>query len=153
MSAGSRPGPDAGPFEVWNFACGVLREGAGVEWADMFAVDGVMEMPLAPGGFPKRIEGREEIRRLMAPVQRKAYELHPVTRSDLVVHRTDDPEVVVCEFVSHRTEASTGDVYVMPYVHVVRVRDGEILLLRDYAPFHLAPPSSAAVLAELGRTP
>jgi ketosteroid isomerase-like protein len=147
-----RPDKSAAPIKVWEHACAVLKAGDCRHWADMFAEDGVMEMPLAPPGFPRRIEGREEIRRLMAPVQEKAFTLHPSTRSWLIVHETKDPEVVIAEFESRREEASTGDVYVMPYVHVVRVRDGEIVHLRDYAPFHLAPPSVDQVLGSLGRS-
>lgn len=145
-----RPGPDASPYEVWEFACGLLRDGWAMYWADMFAEDGLLEIPLGRPLLPDRLHGREEIRRVLAPVQKRAYEMHPSTRSKLVVHETKDPEVVVCEFESARQELSTGNVYLMPYVHVVRVRDGEIVHLRDYAPLHLAPPSVDQVVAALG---
>ena len=41
----------------------------------------------------------------------------------------------------------------MPYVHVLKVSGGEIVWLRDYAPFTLAPPSVDKVLARLGADP
>lgn len=149
----NRPPPTASPYQVWEFAGSVLRNGHFWAWADMFAQDGVLEIPLGGQLLPRRIEGREEIRRLLAPVQAKAYQMHPGSRLDLTVHETTDPEVVICEFESVREELSTGNHYLMPYVHVVRVRQGEIVHLRDYAPLHLAPPSVTEVVAELGRTP
>ena len=99
MSSGTAPGRDADPYEVWEFAGVVLRKDP-YRWADMFTVDGVMEMPLAPPAMPRRIEGREEIRRLMAPVQERAFALHESRRTSLTVHHTTDPEVMVCEFES-----------------------------------------------------
>ena len=144
-----RPGRGASPYDVWEFACGLLRDGWAASWADMFAEDGVLEIPLGRPLLPPRLVGREEIR-VLAPVQKRAYEMHPATRTNLVVHETTDPEVIVCEFVSERQEKSTGNVYKMPYVHVVRVRNGEIVHLRDYAPIHLAPPSVDQVVAALG---
>lgn len=148
----NRPPPTARPHQVWEFACSILRDGYFPAWADMFAEDGVLEIPLGGQLLPPRIEGREEIRRLLAPVQAKAYELHPGSRSEVTVHECTDSEVVICEFESVREERSTGNLYVMPYVHVVRVRNGEIVHMRDYAPLHLAPPSVTEVVAELGRT-
>lgn len=145
----NRPGTDADPYDVWEYAGLVLRMDP-YRWADMFTEDGVMEIPLAPPGFPRRIEGREEIRRLMAPVQERAFTLHKSSRTSLTVHRTTDPEVIICEFESVKEEKSTGERYPMPYVHVVRIRAGEIVLLRDYAPFALAPPSVDQVLGRLG---
>jgi hypothetical protein len=146
-----RPPRTARTREVYEYAGSLLRPGECHRWADMFAEDGVVEVPMAPPGFPRRIEGRDEIRRLLAPVQEKAIALHPGLRSWSVLHETIDPEVIICEFETQRTELSTGDVYVMPYVHVVRVRDGELVLFRDYAPIHMAPPSVTEVLQELGR--
>lgn len=147
----NRPPRSASLIELWIFACSLLGSGHEDSWADMFTEDGVMEMPLAPKGFPRRIEGREEIRRQMAPVQRKARQMHPGRHGYTYVHLTQDPNILICEFMSIRIEPSTGEEYPMPYVHVLHFRDGEIELLRDYAPLHMAPPSSREVLAELGK--
>jgi uncharacterized protein len=147
-----RPGKDADPYEVWEFA-GIVLRGDPYRWADMFTVDGVMEMPLAPPGFPRRIEGRDRIRRLMAPVQERAFALHDSRRTSLTLHRTTDRDVIICEFESVKIDKATGRTYPMPYVHVLKVHAGEIVWLRDYAPFQLAPPSVDDVLAQLGTGP
>jgi ketosteroid isomerase-like protein len=77
--------------------------------------------------------------------------MHPAKHGYMHIHETVDPEVLICEFLSIRIEPSTMEEYPMPYVHVVRIRDGEFVLFRDYAPLHMAPPSSSVVLASLGR--
>lgn len=148
-----RPPRDASLTEIWAFACSLLGSGHEESWADTFTEDGVMEIPLAAKGFPRRFEGREAIRRQMVPVQRKARQLHPGRRGYLYIHETKDPNVLICEFETTRIEPSTGEEYPMPYVHVVHFRDGEISLLRATTPrCNMAPPSSSEVLAALGRS-
>jgi hypothetical protein len=70
--------------------------------AEMFAVDGVLEAPLVPAGraIPRRLQGREEIRRgLAAYYERDAYERAGLAgrtvnaeKSRYVVHTTADPD-------------------------------------------------------------
>jgi ketosteroid isomerase-like protein len=129
-----RPAEDADPLAVWGFATALL---GGDRWADMFSVDGVVEMPFAPEDLPlpRRIEGREEIRRIMHPVQRRAFGGRTVEVEVRAAHHVSD-ELVVVEFTTHIRIPGGAD-HAVPYVHVVRVVDGELVLLRDYAPFHL----------------
>ena len=51
---------------------------------------------------------------------------------DVVLHRTDDAEVVIGEFTATGVVTPTGAPYAMRYIGVVRVRDGEIVSYRDY---------------------
>jgi ketosteroid isomerase-like protein len=99
----------------------------------MFTPDGVVELPFPLPGMPRRIEGRDAIRRVLAPVWRAQKDSgRLIERIDpRAVHETDDPGLVVIEFDLHGVEAS-GTPYRLSYVHVVTVRDGRIAVLRDY---------------------
>jgi uncharacterized protein len=120
-------------FLVWEEALRFVRERDLDGYTGMFAPDGVVELPLPLPGMPRRVEGREEIRRVLAPVWRAQREngsrLEKV--DGVVLHETLDPEIVVIEFDLHGVEAS-GMPYRLSYVHVVTVRDGRIATLRDY---------------------
>ncbi|HEU5434464.1 MAG TPA: nuclear transport factor 2 family protein [Thermomicrobiales bacterium] len=103
-------------------------------FADLFVEDGVVEYPFAPAGALRRLEGREEIRRVLgeaAASPRRAG--RRVTRVNaLVVHQTVDSEVIVAEFDLEGEIVATGQTYRLPYIQVLRVRDGRIVSLRDY---------------------
>jgi len=100
--------------------------------AALFAKDGVMEHPLAPDGMPRRLVGREEIRRVLSGAAAMAVQsgVRLVGHHSLVIHQTADPEVVVAEFVAVG-ESPTGR-HEVPYLQVFQARDGEIVLFRDY---------------------
>jgi ketosteroid isomerase-like protein len=124
-------------FLVWEEALRFVRERDLDGYAGMFAPDGVVELPFPLPGMPRRIEGPQEIKRVLAPVWRAAKESgRRIDAWDPVaVHHTDDPEVVVIEFELHGVEPS-GTPYRLTYVHVVTVRDGRIAALRDYVDTH-----------------
>lgn len=106
--------------------------------AAMFAVDGVFEAPLVPAGraFPRRLEGREAIRRALADYyERDAYGQAGLAdlneeKSRSVVHTTADPDVFVVE-TDTAFDTSEG-VEIVSMVKIFHMRDGEIVLLRDY---------------------
>ncbi|HET9624344.1 MAG TPA: hypothetical protein VFP84_23390, partial [Kofleriaceae bacterium] len=50
----------ASPREVFERAHGFAR-GLDLRFADCFAADGVLEMPFAPVGTPRRLVGRDAI--------------------------------------------------------------------------------------------
>lgn len=99
--------------------------------ADCYAAEVVIEMPFAvPALYPARIEtGREELRaRFRAGAALRRY-----TRLDrLVIHETADPEVVIAEYALHGEMVATGTPFVLSFLMVVTVRDGEIVHSRDY---------------------
>jgi ketosteroid isomerase-like protein len=120
-------------FLVWEEALRFVRERDLDGYAGMFAPDGVVELPFPLPGMPRRIEGRDAIRRVLAPVWRAQKDSgRRIEKVDpVVVHQTHDPGLVVIELDLHGVEAS-GTPYRLSYVHVVTVRDGHIALLRDY---------------------
>jgi hypothetical protein len=106
--------------------------------AEMFAVDGVVEAPLVPAGraFPRRVEGREAIRRALAdyserePHGQAALADLNQEKSRYAVHTTADPDVFIVE-TDAAFDTSEG-VEIVSMVKIFRMRDGEIVLLRDY---------------------
>jgi ketosteroid isomerase-like protein len=144
-----RPGPDATPREVWEYACDLLRDGHAERWAEMFAPDGVVEFPFAPDGVQRKMTGRAEIQRVLTPMQLRAIgTVRFLGRESLVFHQSTDPELIICEYDSVKEISATGQRFSQPYVHVVRVRDGEIVEFRDYWTASLAAPAFAATLDE-----
>jgi ketosteroid isomerase-like protein len=52
--------------------------------------------------------------------------------TNITIHETTDPEVIVAEFEYQGTVAETGEPFTQPAIFVLRVRDGEIVSSRDY---------------------
>jgi ketosteroid isomerase-like protein len=102
--------------------------------ADLYAADGVLEWPFAPAGVPRRTEGREEIRRVLEALGHRVRGAG--TRltglNSVVIHETLDPEVVIVELEAHAEVPATGMTYQLPYIQVLRIRDGQIASFRDY---------------------
>lgn len=121
------------PRAVWERSHQHVQSYDLERFADMFAIDGVLELPFAPAGVPRRLDGREAIRRFLAPAGRAAREAgrRIVGYSSVVLHQSTDPEVVVAEFDLDGVTA-TGETYRLSYIQVVRVRDGRIVHMRDY---------------------
>ena len=98
-------------------------------FAGLFATDAVIEMPTAGPGTPKRLEGRaiieEYSRRAVTGMQIDDFQ-------DVAVHETADPEVVIAETVTRATVTATGKSFAAASIQVFRIRDGKILLFRDY---------------------
>jgi len=115
--------------------------------AELFAPDGVVESPLVPAGhdYPRRLEGREQIRAGMAAYYQRAAasraaadgaeaagggEAVDTSESRYVLHATADPGVFIAE-VDAVVRRPDGPATVS-LVQIFRVRDGQITLLRDY---------------------
>lgn len=56
--------------------------------------------------------------------------------SNIVIHETTDPEVIVAEFTYDAVSTVTGKLFSLPNVFVMRIRDGEIVESRDYVDHH-----------------
>jgi ketosteroid isomerase-like protein len=100
-------------------------------FSDLYAGDGVHEMPFAPPGVPRRIEGKENIRAFLGRAAGSA----PMTFKEfrnVRIHDTTDPETIICEYDLHGVVTKTGEPFVFGYILLVTVRDGEIALVRDY---------------------
>jgi len=103
--------------------------------AELFTEDGVIEAPLlgADRIFPRRMQGREEIRReLAAYYARPAKTARTVNAnvSRYVLHATADPAVFIVEIDAAFNEPAEHKT--MSLVQIFRIRDGKIAMLRDY---------------------
>ncbi|MEU9123570.1 nuclear transport factor 2 family protein [Streptomyces sp. NPDC048506] len=137
----SEPGSVEGPLEVLERRRAVVVARDMEAFADLFAEDGVIEMPFAPEGAPSRLEGREAIREF----SRLTGQL-PLEISDLrirQVHQTSDPEVVIVELTTVGRATTTGRPFEVPCIQVFRIRDGQIVLFRDYVGSRFMPDLAA----------
>jgi uncharacterized protein len=100
-------------------------------YADLFAPDGVIESPFAPPGVPARLEGREAIREYSRRAMGSSLRLEDY--EDVELHQTLDPEVVIVEVRAKGTLTTTGRSFVTTSIQVFRVREGQIVLFRDFA--------------------
>lgn len=98
-------------------------------FAGLWAVDGTVEFPFAPDGYPQRLDGRAAVAEYLRDFT-DHIDLHAITSR--TVHQTLDPGVVVVEFEVDGTAVRTGRPYRMRYISVITVREGEILGYRDY---------------------
>jgi ketosteroid isomerase-like protein len=98
---------------------------------DLWAPDVVVETPFAAPGQPRRFEGAAAF----LDATRKSRESLPVRFETFRVtaeHRTADPEVTVLEYELGGTVLTTGRRATAPFVAVMRVREGRIVLWREY---------------------
>jgi uncharacterized protein len=97
-------------------------------FVEMFAEDGVMEFPYALPDA-KHLEGRQA---LAAHLGYLARIVELLNVSDVTLHETSDPKVVILEFASSGRAVATGEPFEQRYVSVIRLRDGHIAHYRDY---------------------
>jgi len=132
------------PAEVLARRRQLIMNGDADGFADLFAPDGVIETPFATlPGMPARQEGRETIRELARQVMAS-----PLRLEDLEVvefYETQDPEVVIVEMRTKGSITTTGRSFTATSIQVLRIRDGQIMLFRDFAdPRILADVAAAA---------
>ena len=123
----------------------VAGEELGVDFADLFAADGVQAYPFAIPGQPSEVRGRDAIRAYFARLSghRAAFVMEGV---DAVIRETDDPEVVVAEITHHGQSTVLDAPYQFKALGVIRVREGEIIRYDDY----MNPIALAALLGRTG---
>ena len=124
--------PIATPADVLARRREVMMNGDADGLADLFAPDAVIEFSFhGPPGTPVRLEGREAIReysrRAMAsPLRLEDYEVAEL-------YQAQDPEVVIAEIRARGTITTTGRSLAATSIQVLRIRDGRIVLWRDFA--------------------
>jgi uncharacterized protein len=124
--------PSALPADVLARRRELVLVGDADGLADLFAPDAVMEFAFhGPPGTPVRVEGREAIRaysrRVMAsPLRLEEYEVAEL-------YQDQDPEVVVVEMRARATISTTSQSLTARSIQVLRIRDGQIVLCRDFA--------------------
>jgi len=105
--------------------------GEGVDFADLFAEDGVLTYPFGLPGQPAELRGRQAIRDYFSD-RSGARDLLVMEGVEAVVRETDDPEVVVTEITHHGWSKAAEAPYRHTALGVIRVRDGEIVHYDDY---------------------
>jgi ketosteroid isomerase-like protein len=115
----------------------------GDHYFEVIASDAVFEYRYVFPGFPTRVEGRDALMALYAPYGDSTV-LH--SADGLVVHRSQDPRVLILEYEVHGKKIRTGNSYDNRFISVVTIEDGKIVHWRDYM------DSLAAFTAETGTT-
>lgn len=123
--------PSATPVDVLAQRRRLILSGDADGYADLFAPDGVIESPFAPPGVPSRLEGREAIREYSRHVVASPVRLDDLEEVEL--HQTRDPEVVIAEVRATATLTTTGQSFGTTSIQIYRVREGQIVLFRDFA--------------------
>jgi len=123
--------PVTTPADVLARRRQLMMDGDADGLADLFAPDAVMEFSFhGPPGAPVRLEGREAIRAysrqvMASPLRLEAYEVTEL-------YQTQDPAVVIAEMRAQATLA-TGRSMTAMSIQVLRIQDGHIVLVRDFA--------------------
>jgi len=125
--------PPATPADVLSRRRQLMLDMDTDGFADLFAPDAVMEFAFhgAAGTPPVRLAGREAIReysRQFAASQLRVEEYEAVE-----LHQTQDPEVVIAEMRTKASVTTTGRSITATSIQVLRIRDGQIVLFRDFA--------------------
>jgi ketosteroid isomerase-like protein len=114
---------------VMRNALGDRVDPAAESFVDMMAEDFVMEFPFARPGMQTRIEGRTAVLTYLMTVGQG---ISVDSVSNVVVHDTTDPDVVIVEFDGHGRSLKTDEPYEQRYISVIRTRDGRIVHYKDY---------------------
>lgn len=137
----SEPGSMEGPLEVLERRRKLLIARDMEAFADLFAEDAVIEVPFVAEGLPVRLEGREAIRETARRTVHRGLEISDLRTFQ--VHQTLDPEVVIVELATIGRVTATGELFEVPCVQVLRIRNGRIVLFRDYVGTQFMPDLTA----------
>jgi len=112
----------------------IIREGLkdladGEDYFDLLADDVVFEYVISVPGYPKRVEGRQNIVDLYSDYD-SFLTVHGA--DNLHVYRDAAASVVVLEYEVHGESVQTGRPYDNRFVSVVTIRDGKVTRWRDY---------------------
>jgi uncharacterized protein (TIGR02246 family) len=122
----------ATPADVLARRSQLILSGDADGLADLFAPDAVIESSFAgPPGMPARLQGRDAIREYSRRVMASPLRLDAFEVAEL--YQTQDPEVVIAEMRAKGTVTTTGRPFTTTSVQIIRIRDGHILLFRDFA--------------------
>ena len=122
----------ATPADVLARRSYLILTGDAGGFADLFAPDAVSESPFAgPPGASARLEGREAIREYSRRVMASPLRLEDLEVAEL--YQTQDPEVVIAEIRAKGTVTTTGRSFTATSVQILRIREGHIVLFRDFA--------------------
>ena len=124
--------PSATPPDVLARRRQLMLNGDADGFADLFAPDAVIEFSFhGPPGTPVRLEGREAIRAYSRQVMASPLRVEEFEVAEL--YQTQDPEVVVAEMRTTGTLTTTGRSFAAAALHILRIREGQIVHLRQFA--------------------
>jgi uncharacterized protein (TIGR02246 family) len=124
--------PSAPPADVLARRRQLMLDGDADGLADLFAPDAVIEFTFhGPPGTPVRLEGREVIREYSRRVMASPLRLEEYEVTEL--YQAQDPEVVIVEMRAKATLTTTGRPIAATSIQVLRIREGHIVLFRDFA--------------------
>ena len=124
--------PSATPADVLARRRQLMLDGDADGLADLFAPDAVIEFSFhGPPGTPVRLEGREAIRAYSRQIMASPLRLEDYEVGEL--YQAQDPEVVIAEMRAKATVTTTGRSITASSIQVLRIRDGHIVLFRDFA--------------------
>jgi ketosteroid isomerase-like protein len=101
----------------------------GGHYFDAVADDAVFEFRYRFPGFPTKVEGRAALMALYAGYGDSTV-LHG--GDGLIVHRSQDPRVLILEYEVHGTKIPSGKAYDNRFISVVTIEDRQIVHWRDY---------------------
>src|ERR1700744_919424 len=104
-------------METLRKALGPRGDPAAANFFELLSDDFVMEFPYARPGMATRIEGKDKV---IAYLMTVAGDVAVDSVSNVVVHETADPEVVIIEFDGHGRALKTGEPYEQRYISVIR---------------------------------
>jgi ketosteroid isomerase-like protein len=134
------------PREVFLRLVHGVADGALGTLPELYAEETDVRHPMWPGGTPA-LTSRDDLRRHFGAGGDTVDGVVRFRPENVVVHETQDPEVIVAEFEYRGTVLATGEAYAVPCVFVMRVRDGQIVESRDYID-HLSSARARGRLAE-----
>ncbi|WP_037678516.1 nuclear transport factor 2 family protein [Streptomyces griseus] len=117
------------PSEVFLALVNGVAEGRWHELPDLYAEQTHVVHPFDPLRAAA-LRTRDELREHFRPTG-EGPRLDRVA-TNITIHETTDPEVIVAEFEYRGTVVETGEPFALPGVFVLRVRNGEIVSSRDY---------------------
>jgi uncharacterized protein len=101
----------------------------GEHFFETFAEDAIFESRYQFPGWPQMIRGRAD---LMASLSGYGKTIKVDSGDGLVVHRSEDPRVVILEYEVHGTVLSSGAPYDNRFISVVTIENRKIVYWRDY---------------------
>lgn len=101
----------------------------GDHYFEAIADDAVFEYRYVFPGFPSKIEGRDA---LMALYSRYGDGTVLHSADALIVHRSQDPRVLIIEYEVHGEKIATGNSYDNRFISVVTIEHRKIVHWRDY---------------------
>ena len=135
--AGERAASDPSPYilrqktqqAVRNFLMS-LEEKDMEKFASVWTEDAVQDMPYAPEGFPRRVNGKDNLIKHYAAWPENSGEAD--FTSQLVFYPMQNPEMVFVEFRGDVDIVPTGRKYEQHYGGLFHVENGKIKLFREY---------------------